>query len=416
MQRGYDGSWPTCESQTYEFGTTFINESAEPGTYNVVNTAAVQEEDTGTDREDEATVTITGPEARLSTEVEKTADPTTVVEPGGNVNFTVRVTNTSDIPITLTSLIDDIYGDLDSQVHQASTCVLPSDAIPSGNAYVCTFSEMIAGTAGDVETNTVTAVAEDGAGNEVTDSDDATVTIVPGSAPEPCIDLIKTIDGPYRTADDLFLEDGIIPVAVQIENNPNDYGGENYFYFLVEIKVENCGGTELTGVEVIDNFSNEAQPFETDDPDNVTITPAPDPTNGMVHETLTWDIGAIPAGESRTLRVKVGAESNSNQLLEPTSAPQTIFYNGRNAEMGATVTADGGLSTSVGAIAIAIGEEILCEGSDGEWDDLVRIAGPSIVAHDKCGEVITELPIELTPAAQSARFRVFLPLVLKPTR
>lgn len=417
MQRGYDGSWPTCESQTYEFGTTFTNESAEPGSYDVVNTAAVQEEDTVTIHEDEATVTITVPgEPALDIEVEKTADPTSVVEPGGTVVFTVRVTNTSDVPVTLTSLVDDIYGDLDSEVHLESTCDLPSDTLADGDTYVCTFSEMVEGSAGDVETDTVTATAEDDEGNEVTDSDDATVTIIPGSAPEPCIDLTKTIDGPYRTADDLFLTDKIIPVAVEIENNPNDYGGENYFYFLVEIEVENCGGTELSGVEVVDNFSNEAQPFETDDPDNVIITPPPDPTNGMVHETLTWTVGTIPSGESRTLQVKVGTESNPNQLLEPTSAPQTIFYNGRDEENGATVTADGGLSASVGAIAIEIGEEILCEGSDGEWDDLVRTAGPNTFPHDKCGEVVTELPIELTPAAQNARFQVFLPLVLKPTR
>jgi uncharacterized repeat protein (TIGR01451 family) len=417
MQRGYDGSWPTCESQTYEFGTTFTNESAEPGSYDVVNTAAVQEEDTVTIHEDEATVTITVPgEPALDIEVEKTADPTSVVEPGGTVVFTVRVTNTSDVPVTLTSLVDDIYGDLDSEVHLESTCDLPSDTLADGDTYVCTFSEMVEGSAGDVETDTVTATAEDDEGNEVTDSDDATVTIIPGSAPEPCIDLTKTIDGPYRTADDLFLTDKIIPVAVEIENNPNDYGGENYFYFLVEIEVENCGGTELSGVEVVDNFSNEAQPFETDDPDNVIITPPPDPTNGMVHETLTWTVGTIPSGESRTLQVKVGTESNPNQLLEPTSAPQTIFYNGRDEENGATVTADGGLSASVGAIAIEIGEEILCEGSDGEWDDLVRTAGSNTFLHDKCGEVVTELPIELTPAAQNARFQVFLPLVLKPTR
>ena len=214
---------------------------------------------------------------------------------------------------------------------------------------------------------------------------------------EPCIELTKLIDGPYRTADDLFLTDGIIPVAAQSDNNPNAYGGENYFYFYVEITVENCGGTELTGVVVEDSFSNEAQPFETDDPGNVTITPPSDPYNGMVHESLTWSVGAIPVGGSRTLHIKVGTESNSNRLLEPTSAPQTIFYNGRNDDTGsASVTADGGLGASVGAMAISNGPEINCVASVGEWYNLIFTAGPHVRPHDKCTQVTTSLPIMLT--------------------
>ena len=85
---------------------------------------------------------------------------------------------------------------------------------------------------------------------------------------EPCLQLTKSINGPYRTSDNLFLTDKIIPVAY-------DKDLPHIFYFLVSITVSNCGEGALTGVEVIDTFSNEALPFETDDPGNVTIVPPP---------------------------------------------------------------------------------------------------------------------------------------------
>ncbi|TEU22292.1 MAG: hypothetical protein E3J21_00445 [Anaerolineales bacterium] len=212
----------------------------------------------------------------------------------------------------------------------------------------------------------------------------------------PCLNLTKTINGPRRTSDNLFLTDGIIPVAVMRDIGPSGTPNtENLFYFLVEITVENCGGAELTGVQVQDSFSHEAQPFGTDDPGNVTISPPPDPNNGMVHESLTWSVGAIPVGGNRTLQVKVGTEFKPSGQLEPTSTPQTIFYNGWNEYTGsASVTADGGLSASVGAMAISNGSEISCVGSVGQWDQLDwQTEGGDIRPHDKCATVTTSLPI-----------------------
>ena len=306
------------------------------------------------------------------------------VDAGDTLTFRYEVSNDGNVPIQWTGLTDDVFGDLTTE------CGGFPRAIPVGGSDSC----QITRTAGDYPEgmqNVGTA--------SVTGLDDQTdpawyETAAPS---EPCIELTKSIDGPYRTVDDLFLTDGIIPVAAQSDNNPNAYGGENHFYFLVEITVENCGGTELTGVVVEDSFSNEAQPFETDDPGNVTITPPPDPYDGMVHESLTWSVGAIPVGGSRTLHIKVGTESNRHRLLEPTSAPQTIFYNGRNDDTGsASVTADGGLGASVGAMAISNGPEISCAGSVGEWYNLIFTAGPNVRPHDKCAQVTTPLPIMLT--------------------
>ena len=59
---------------------------------------------------DDATVTFT--DALPSLDVTKAASPTSVAEPGGTVTFTVIVDNTSVEPITITSLTDDVFGDL----------------------------------------------------------------------------------------------------------------------------------------------------------------------------------------------------------------------------------------------------------------------------------------------------------------
>ena len=311
------------------------------------------------------------------------------VDAGDTLTFRYEVTNEGNVAIEWTGLTDDVFGDLTVE------CGLPKTIGVGGSDY-CEITR----TAGDfpegkenVGTASVTDLADQ--------SDPAWYKTA--APPEPCIELTKSINGPYRTSNDLFLTDGIIPVAVLRDIDPpgpeND-NEENLFYFLVEITVTNCGGTELTRVVVEDSFSNEAQPFETDDPGNVTITPPPDPNDGMVHESLTWSVGTIPANESRTLEIKVGTEFNPSGRLEPTSAPpeDPIFYNGRDDSTGsASVTADGGLSASVGAMAIDHGDEISCEGSDGEWYNLDwQTGGGTIRPHDKCAAVTTSLPIMLT--------------------
>ncbi len=216
------------------------------------------------------------------------------------------------------------------------------------------------------------------------------------------MNLEKTIDGPFKTDGDIFLADGIIPVAVQRDiDPPGTPNGENLFYFQVTITVENCGTTDLTNVIVSDSFSNEAQPFETDDPGNATISPPPDPINGMVKETLTWNVGTIIGGNSETLIVKVGSEFNPSGRLEPTSFGQTIFYNGQDDGTGsAVVTADGGLEASVNAMAISIGADLgTCVGSIGGWDALDAQSGPNIKPHEKCAMVTTSLPITFSDSA-----------------
>lgn len=141
---------------------------------------------------DSATVTITDvlPEAAVT----KTASPTTVQEPGGNVTFSVSVRNTGNAePLSLTELEDNIHGDLDGQ----GTCSTPR-TLAAGSTYSCSFTKTISGNAGDDELDTITAALSDDEGNKATPADFATVTITdvfptatlsktasPTSVPEP---------------------------------------------------------------------------------------------------------------------------------------------------------------------------------------------------------------------------------------
>jgi len=134
---------------------------------------------------DNATVTINDVQPDIT--VVKTAKPTAVLEPGGLVTFTVLVTNNSvsSDPVTITSLTDNIHGDLNGQ----GDCSVPQTLTGSGGYYSCSFTASVSGNSGYTETDTATASGTDDDGNPVSDSDSATVDVnnVPSS-----IQLIKT--------------------------------------------------------------------------------------------------------------------------------------------------------------------------------------------------------------------------------
>ena len=135
-----------------------------------VTATAVDANGTTATAVDDATVTIT--DVLPSVTLLKTAVPTTLPEPGGSFTFDVLVTNTSVEPVTLTSLVDDIYGDLDG----LGTCSVPQ-ALAIGGTYACSFAGSFAGDAGDTQTDTIVASVRDNEGNTATDADDATVTL-----------------------------------------------------------------------------------------------------------------------------------------------------------------------------------------------------------------------------------------------
>ncbi len=119
-------------------------------------------------------------EPLASLEVAKTADPTRVYEPGGWVDFEVKVENNSPVELTLTSLSDDVYGDVTDTANpdlDSTTCSVPQ-ILPAGDSYTCHFEAEVTGVVGEEQTDTMTATASDPAGALVVGQDEATVLIL----------------------------------------------------------------------------------------------------------------------------------------------------------------------------------------------------------------------------------------------
>ena len=168
--------------------TAFVDGNAGLVETDVVSATGVDDDGAAFTLTDDAVVTVTG--ALPAITVVKTANPNNVVAPGENVTFVIEITNdsVSTDPVTLTSLTDDIYGDIliltgegGTIKDQVSTdCALIT--ILPGETYTCNFVAFVGLVAGEVfgeETDTVTASGTDDEGNPVSDSDDATVTISP---------------------------------------------------------------------------------------------------------------------------------------------------------------------------------------------------------------------------------------------
>lgn len=127
--------------------------------------------------QDDETVVIT--DVPPTIKVDASATPASRPAPGGSFNFSVKVTNTSVESVTITSLADDVYGDLSKKGTCASGV---GTALAPGATYSCEFSADISGKqAGFAQTDTVTAVAKDNENNAATDDDTATVTISGGA-------------------------------------------------------------------------------------------------------------------------------------------------------------------------------------------------------------------------------------------
>ncbi|TDG12906.1 hypothetical protein E2F43_15230 [Seongchinamella unica] len=141
---------------------------------------------------DDASVTITPGASSLA--LLKTADPVTVQSPGGPVTFTVEAINTSpSAQITITSLVDDIYGDITAVAGDitSTNCANGQVLAPSGGRYSCSFSANVTGVAGTEVVDTVTASGEATGGYPVQGADSATVEIL-GLLPR--VEMTKTAD------------------------------------------------------------------------------------------------------------------------------------------------------------------------------------------------------------------------------
>ena len=167
-----DGNIGGIDTYSCEF-TVFVAGNAGDIETDIVTAIGTDSRGNNISGSDDETITITDVLPDIT--VLKIANPTELLEPGGNVSFSVTVTNSSlassDL-LTINSLIDNIHGDLNGQ----GDCVIPQ-IINVGASYNCSFSVIITGNAGHSETDIVTASGTDDEGNVVNGSDSATVVI-----------------------------------------------------------------------------------------------------------------------------------------------------------------------------------------------------------------------------------------------
>ncbi len=165
-----------------------------------IATVVVTDEVTGATAtaSDDAVVTLTTPPPPAIA-VDKTASPLQREVPGGDFTFTVVVTNTGPIPITITSLDDDIYGNIGTEAIEAgdvaitaNTCddLIGDNLAPGESSAPCSFTGPFNSAVPASQTDIVTVVGTDFIGRTATDSDDATVTLV--LPPPPTIAVDKT--------------------------------------------------------------------------------------------------------------------------------------------------------------------------------------------------------------------------------
>ncbi len=172
------------ESYSCSFDKVLASDSLTAHT-NVVTAVAVDDDGTTATDTDDATVTFTDVAPVIV--VTKSAAPSVVPETGGTVTFTVEVENTGVEAVTLTSLVDDRFGDLEGQ----GTCdLVPVPVVLApGESYSCSFDKVLASDSLTAHTNVVTAVAVDDDGTTATDTDDATVTFTDVA---PTVTIVKS--------------------------------------------------------------------------------------------------------------------------------------------------------------------------------------------------------------------------------
>ena len=207
-------------------------------------------------------------------DVQKSADPTSLKEPGGPVTFSVTITNTSNVNVSVTNVVDDKFGDLDDD--GGSRCFdVPINLAPGAHSS-CQFIRQVTGSGGTEHVNTVTASGTDQFGNSVSDTGSAKVVITPR-----LIDL----------------------VVVKNATSPTPLNGTVRY----SLSVTNKGPDSATNVQLADPASAGIT--------YLAATPSQGTCN-VAPAMVTCDLGTINAGQSVTIAitakaVSVGSHTNT---------------------------------------------------------------------------------------------------------
>lgn len=165
-------------STSFDIGVTV--DAGVDGT--MTNTATVSsptpDPDPSDDSDDEDTVVDSPPAVLLS----KTPSVAAIAEPGGPVVFTVEITNDAVEPVTITSLTDDVFGDLldpGNPLVADNTCAALYLDLAVAESRLCSFEALVTGDASDPDhLDTITVVVEDDEGTAASAAGSATVALV----------------------------------------------------------------------------------------------------------------------------------------------------------------------------------------------------------------------------------------------
>lgn len=147
------------QSITCNFTTTVTGVEGDiiPDTVTVTGMDDEGEPVTGSDTAEVEIVAPGTPPPPGDLRILKFASPSQINEPGGTVQYDVLVANVSPTAVTLNSLVDDLYGDLNGK----GSCVLPQTLSSSNSIYYCVFQEKVTGQPGDIITDTIFAEGVD---------------------------------------------------------------------------------------------------------------------------------------------------------------------------------------------------------------------------------------------------------------
>jgi len=292
---------------------------------NVVTAIAIDDDGSSATDDDDAVVRFTDVAPTIS--VLKTANPTSLPEPGGAVTYTVRVTNLSAEAVTVTDLVDQVGASAPVNLfgRAGSTCddnqlLTAADGIVNGggDTYTCTFTGVVIGDAGFVHTNVVTATAVDDELNQVmaSDTEDVRITDV-----APAISVVKS------TATPSISEPGAVVTYTVVVNNlsaervtlttlTDTIGGVTQNVFAIP------GTTCLLGVSL-----EAASLLGTDDTYTCTFPLQVSGNAGSIHDDLVRavvvDNELTPAENTDTERVTITNVAPTISVLK-TASPLTV--------------------------------------------------------------------------------------------
>jgi uncharacterized repeat protein (TIGR01451 family) len=194
---------PVGETFTCQFDGVLVGDASGPDHENTV-TAGLEDDD-GNSVTDTDVATVTFDDTLPNISVTKTPSQGSVSEPGATVTFTVSVSASASEDLILTSLVDDIFGDLLDPANplvSTNSCTSQSTTIPASGTFTCTFEAFVGGNFGDpAHGNTVTATAEDNERNEDS-ADDSARVIFDNTVPSLTVDKTAgaaSVDEPGAT-------------------------------------------------------------------------------------------------------------------------------------------------------------------------------------------------------------------------